>query len=207
MAIWISSGDDYGDLEPEDVVRSEDDWDVIIKKPVVAASSKAAALAQYDYGDAHEDHAEMVVAFARAKPLFCGGNKWAMEVHYKGRLNSSRPYKFQIDSYAERNTYENVLLPGESVKVPADVSQPRLGITVRYVSVDRPNTALIGTNVVPPLTDVDAPDNVFSFSTDVIVAYPDGWVLENRGGPNIPGSEIWLVEDKYVYYQPWRPRT
>jgi hypothetical protein len=207
MAIWISSGDDFGDLEPEDVVRSEDDWDVIIKKPVVTAASETAALAQYDYGDAHDDHAEMVVAFARGKQLFCGSNKWALEVHYKGRLNSSRPYKYHLDSSAERNTYESVLLPGALLPSPADVSQPRLGLTVKYVSVTRPNTALIGTNVSPPLADLDAPDNVFSFSTDVILAYPDEWVLEKRGGPNIPGSEIWLVEDYYVHYQPWRPRT
>lgn len=205
MAIWISSGDDFGDLKAERYIRSEEDWDVIIKTPVVDAVSMSAALAQFAYGEQHPDESTMYVAMVTGEELICGSGKYALEVTYKGAL-AERPYKYHIDSYAERNTYESVLLPGESLPLPADVSQPRLGLTVRYIALDRPDTSAIGTQVTPPLSAIDTPTNAFGSSTDVIVAYPDGWVLENRSGPNIPGTEAWMVEDKYVYYQPWRPR-
>ncbi|OAI55334.1 hypothetical protein AYO49_05650 [Verrucomicrobiaceae bacterium SCGC AG-212-N21] len=209
MSVFITSGGTY-EVEPDVVTTPEDDFDTIVSHVVRSAGSLTAVLAVYDKGNAHPDFSNMRVVDRNFHELVCGTGRYEGYVTYRGITINDHPFKFQIETYGERTTYDSIFSPSSPfVAAPHDVSQARLGLTVRYISTSRPDTDAVGTAVVPPNGPGggwNVPENVFDFYSDVILAYPDGWVLEHRSGPNIPGHEIWMVEDAYVYYQPWRPR-
>jgi hypothetical protein len=208
MSKFLTTDDDY-DAEPEELSTPEEDFDVIVKYPVVGAASLLEAHLIYDKGLAHPDHSHMYVVDRAFKEIACGTGRYAGRVTYKGIADTARPQRFELDTYGERSTYENVITPSlPGVPTPTDISQPRFGLTVRYLSTTRPDTSLVGTNLDPPDGPGgawDVPENAFASSPDVILAFPWGWVLEKRTGPNLPGREVWFVEDSYVYYLQWRP--
>lgn len=209
MSFFFSNYEDY-EAEPPELSTPEEDFDTLVIKPRFSAVSLLAAHQTYGKGDAHPDYAHMYVTDRTLRELACGTGRYGGQVVYRGIADLDRPYRFVIESFGERSTYDAVLSPASPVlAVPTDISQPRLGVTVRYISIGRPDTDAIGTNVVPPSPpdgSWDPPDNAFSGATDVILAYPDGWVLEKRTGPNIPGTELWMAEDVFAYYFEWRPR-
>jgi hypothetical protein len=209
MSKHIGNHDDY-DAAPEVLNTPDEGWDTLTRTVRLSAASLLAAHEAFPKGQAHPDYENMFVADRQGfRELACGLNRFEGEVIYQGIADETRPLRFQIDSYGERSTYDAVISPASATPAPTDVSQPRLGVTVRYIAIGRPDTSDVGTNVAPP-TPPDGswalPGNAFSGASDVILAYPDGWVLEKRTGPNVPGTEIWLVEDNYVYYLEWRPQ-
>jgi hypothetical protein len=215
LSVFITTDEDY-EAQPPELVTPEDDWDVLTIHPVVSAASLLAAHQLYDKGAAYNTHgighsgfADMFVAEREFAELACGTGRFGGRVVYKGIADTDRPVRFHIETHGERSTYDSVISPiSDPDAAPHDISQPRLAVTVKYLSSARPDESEIGTNVTPPTPPGGAwvpPDNAFATSVDVILAYPAGWVLEKRSCPNVPGADVWMVEDHYVYYFDWRP--
>lgn len=202
----IDSGATSWDEKPPESHCPEDDWDTLIIFPVIDAASLLAAHQLYDKGSSHADYSSMYVADRTFSELKCGTGYYRGQVTYKGILDDTRPIKYHLESYGERSTYDDTTSPNwvGPPGAPHDISVPRIGLTAKYLLDTLPDTSEVGTNVAPPIS-LWEPTNAFSSSTDVVIAYPDGWVLEKRTGPNIPGTDTWMVEDVYVFYQPWRP--
>ena len=191
--------------EPPEVTTPDDGWDTYVIHPVVEAADEASALEVYAKGDAASFGA-LYVSEVQAKQLIYGVDSWRLQVTYKG-LAQTRLVKWSTQGYAERSSYQLALAPGMGSPGPVDVSEPKVGVTARWISESDPDTSLVGTHVVPAFTP-SLPDNVWGTipDSDAVLNYPSGWVLEKRETENLPGSHIWLVTDYFVYYQVFHPK-
>ena len=207
MSIFIVHPDTTGwDAQAPVLTEPEDDFDILQLYPVVQAASLKAALALYARGDElSSPYTNMFVVDAKGAPLVCSSGFYALEVTAKG-IAHARDAKYQIDSYANRNSYKLVQGGAYPTPAPYDISEPQLGLTVRYITSSRPDTGDVGKNITPPLS-LDTPESIWVEITDTVFAEPSGWVLEKRTGPNIPGTEFWAITDNYVYYQETRPNS
>jgi hypothetical protein len=207
MSILIKSGTSNWHERPPVLMEPEDDFDIYTLYPVVSAASINAACAQFDKGSTPSGvSGNFFCTEVTGSELVCGSGLFSMQVTCKG-LAREKPAKYEINSYAERNSYRAVNTPAYALgPAPHDLSEPRLGLTVRYISADIPDTSVIGTAQTPPLS-LDTPANIWDSITDTVFAFPYGWVLEKRTGPNIAGTTYYFVTDAYVYYQPVRPNS
>ena len=208
MSILLLDSGSY-EYEPRDLVTPEDDFDTLTIYPCIATSSQSTAMGTYSLGATLSGYGDMHVVHREFRETLCGSGRFRGKVTFKGIYEASRPVRSFMDSQGDRSSYQAVASPSSGgVSAPHDISLPRLAVTVRYLADGRPDESDIGTNQTPPAPPDGAwvpPDNPFSSATDVIFSYPDGWVLEKRSGPNIPGTGKWLIEDHYVFYQDWRP--
>lgn len=203
MSLLIDPGSSGWDERPDELSVADDDWDTVVSHPVITGSLST-PLSTFGKGTPHGTFGNCVVCeLSGWRELVCGSGYFGGTVVYKGIADTSRPDRYSVESYGERSSYDNIESPAGGPG-PHDVSQPRVGLTHKYVTDAGPRTEDVGTEQTPPLA-ITPPANVFSSATDVILSYPDGWVLEKSTGQQIQGGDWWLVEDVYVYYQPWRP--
>lgn len=190
--------------EDEDDVEG---FDTGVLRRTVRASSSAAARGLIAHSanppGSVGGFGAMYCVHRRARKVVCG--LYETEHHFRGILNAgSKPFKVQARGYSEKQSTSAGVYPGQGANVPLESNQGLVGITVHYPALTAPTLAISGSNASPPVS-VTAPDNIWDSIANPIHTYPYGWVLDAREYENIPGSNIVLVTDQYVYYQRYKP--
>lgn len=191
-------------VESPVLTAPEDGWDTLVIHEVVSAGSNAAAQSTYTKGAASADYTAMFCADMKSFAIIPGQDWYDLVSTWKG-LAEDKPAKWSINSYSERNTYQLVNAPGFTIPGPGDISEPKVGLTARYISIDIPDGSEVGTAVTPSL-DYANPANIWASAPNVVQSYPFGWTLDKRESETIAGATIFLITDYFVYYQPWRPQ-
>ena len=184
--------------EPEELDLPEDGWDTSKLVEVVNAADRAAAIAMFTKGQESANYSGLYLARLNVKPLVCGVPFFECAQDYKG-VHGTKPHKFSASTKGERNTYKDVIVTG-GPSGTVDITEPRASLTDKYVTLTDPDMTVIGTAQTPPF-DLGHPPALWGAIADIVYAFPEGWVLDDRQPENIPGTTVWLVTDTYVFYQ------
>lgn len=152
-------------------------------------------------GDAG-NYSYMFCVQRRASFVVCG--VYDCEFTYRGILDATKPYKIRGRCFSERQSASAANYPGYSA-VPVESNQGLIGITVNYVATTPPALTITGTNQTPPVSLTPPspfvpPSNIWTSIENPIHVFPYGWVLDAREFDDVPGSDVVLVTDQYVYY-------
>jgi hypothetical protein len=205
MSIAIYADTDWESAPPE-ANATEDGWDTLTRHEIISAVSLNAAVASYTKGASDTSFANMHLVDVKAKHLVTNLSFYEMELGYKGILED-KPVKYKFVTLSERNSYKNITFAGYLATPGAgDVAEPRIGVVARWISTTQPSMAIVGTAVTPDLAPTP-PDSVWdSIPSDQIIRnIPKWWVLDARMPEQIPGTNVWLVEDTFSFYQTVKP--
>lgn len=119
-------------------------------------------------------------------------------VKYKG-INASRDQKLFLSTAAREMGIENVAvnLPGGWTDPRSgDVLWPRTEVRASYVQIGTPTMSDIPSASAPPINP-----GVFnpSLTGDLKWHWPNGWVISSREAENLTGTDVWLVQETYMF--------
>ena len=83
----------------------------------------------------------------------------------------------------------------------AEFLVPHVAVTASYIQLSQPNTSAVGQNAVPPINPGIPSGPPYTYNNPTYIR-PEGWVLVNRQGENIPNTTVYLITDEYVHYYP-----
>ena len=119
-----------------------------------------------------------------------------------------------MQGYVRRVTTQSGQFSGENITSPAGtgkhvVGEPSVRAQYSYIMTNAsPDTSKINTAITPPSAP-STPANQWTYLSDYILKYPNGWVLDGREYDEVlndSGSEeLYFVTDTYGYYQAFRP--
>lgn len=197
--------------EQMDTDESLDGWDTAVIRRTVRADSAEQARGMIGLGAALGDvvsapHPYLVCVASRARERVC--TFYETEHTFRGVFSTDKPYKVRITNNSERQSTQSGLYPGEITPVPLESNQGLISLVLMYPATTRPALDASGLAETPPTLPggaITPPDNIWDSITSPIHVYPYGWVLDSREVDEIPGTELGLVTDTYIYYQRYKP--
>lgn len=185
-------------IEEDDALEG---FDTITLRRTIRAASAQAARQTIGLGDNASGYGNMFCIQRKATRAGC--EKYECTFTFRG-IMTSKPYKVRRRNYSEKQSASPALYPGQSTPVPLEGNQGLVGLTISYVATTLPSMTNSGTGQSPPVS-VSTPNNLWSAIVSPIHTYPYGWVLDSRETDEIPGTEVALVTDNYIYYHRYKP--
>ena len=190
----------------DEVSTPEEGFDTVTWKEVVTAFSEKAAIERFTKGQQVSGYDYVYIVDVKAQELICGAGAYSCTITARG-LVGGKPYKYRFLTLPERNSYQSVIYAGYlSLPGAADVAEPRVGVNIKWISAGRPDMSIVGTQVTEPDVAPAVPAEIWDTITNPVRNIPKWWVLDSRNPEQLPGTELWMVDDVISYYQPLRPQ-
>jgi hypothetical protein len=133
-----------------------------------------------------------------ARETGCQLGMRVVEIVSKG-LSSSKGFIAEPTAYTEAVTGIITNIPGAPNPAKGSVAVPRVGVNVRWLSEENPNSSVVGTMVAPPAT-FGVPGYPILPEPDVaLYHFPNGWYLAKRDSQRLPLTALHFVFDYYVF--------
>ena len=119
-------------------------------------------------------------------------------VKFKG-INGSRDQKIHLSTAAREMGIENI-----AVNLPGGWTDPRSGDVLWPRPEVRASFVQIGTPIMSDIPSASAPPvdpGVFqpTLTGDLKWHWPNGWVITAREAENLVGTNVWFVQETYIY--------
>jgi len=137
------------------------------------------------------------------------GEWMEIDTTYKG-LATNKGTKRSYATYVESSSGERILMGAsqQGQGYPSFVNklramQPAVAVIDSYVTTGAPSLASVGSPAASGHGGAlpAAPNSIWTFLEDPTWVYPSGWILERRDLDQLPGANVFFVQDHYVYHQ------
>jgi hypothetical protein len=189
---------------------NNDGWDLLVRTEVRrrATFTPEEVAAAYPVGGRLGTRNWWLTA---AKPTKIAPGVWKVESSFKGWA-ATKPAVIRVGANADQQSGENIRAPdhvGDTVgsvyaKVETHENMPTIAVSYLVETIGTGRTAEVGTAQTLPVT-IAVPATVWTFLTEFVYHWPNGWVLMSSEQDRLPGTTAALVTDNYKYVREKTP--